>query len=291
MNCKKILILGGDKRIVSLANNFNRDGFDVVTYGFSEDIDFDGGIVRAANLTDALSGRDVVISGLPVTVDDITLHTPLYEDKIYLYDILKLMTKEQLFVGGRITPKVKNLCGIYNISVTDYFEREELAVANAVPTAEGAIELAMNLLPVTVWRSKSLVLGFGRIGKILSSRLNALGAETYVEARKFSDLAWIDAYGNTGIPLNNLKGSLPQFDVIYNTVPHEILTEDMLKLVRRDCLIIDLASAPGGVDIEKAARYGIKVVHALSLPGKVAPETAGEIIKDTILNIFADMGV
>lgn len=288
MCSKTILVLGGDARIVMLANSFNRDGFDVVTYGFSEDVEFDGGVIRGKDLNTALKGTDVVITGLPATGDDITVRTPLFDGKIYFYDLLKAMKKEQILIGGKITPKIKNLCKIYNIPVIDYFEREELTVLNAVPTAEGAIEIAMKNLPITIHESMSLVLGFGRIGKILAKDLTGLGAKTYVEARRFDDLSWISAYGYRGIHLSDIKETLPAYDVIYNTVPHEILTEDMLRLIRKDCLIIDLASLPGGIDDEKAARYGLKVIHALSLPGKTAPKTSGEIIKQTILNIFSE---
>lgn len=291
MCSKKILVLGGDMRIVTLANSFNQNGYDVLAYGFGEDVDFDGGVRRADSLAEAIADRNIVVMGLPVTNDDITVRTPLYSEKIYFYDVLKAMKKDQMIIGGKITPKIKNMCKIYNIPVIDYFEREELTVLNAVPTAEGAIEIAMGMLPVTIHGSRSLVLGFGRIGKILAKDLQALGAETYVEARRFDDLSWIKAYGYHGIYLPNLKERLPVFDVIYNTIPHQVLTEDMMKYIRKDCPIIDLASLPGGIDDEKAAQYGLKVVHALSLPGKAAPKTSGEIIAQTILNILADMGV
>ncbi len=278
-------------RIVTLANDFYQNGYDVTSYGFSEEVEFHEGVGRASNLAEALTGCDTVIMGLPVTNDDITVRTPLYNEKIYFYDVLKAMKKEQMIIGGKITPKIKNLCRIYNIPVIDYFEREELTVLNAVPTAEGAIEIAMRMLPITVHGSRSLVLGFGRIGKILAKDLQALGAKTYVEARRFEDLSWIKAYGYRGIYLPELKEQLPAFDVIYNTIPHQVLTEDLMKYIRKDCLIIDLASLPGGIDDDKAAQYGLKVVHALSLPGNAAPKTSGEIIGQTILNIFSDMGV
>ena len=291
MCIKRILVLGGDMRIVSLANCFYQEGYDVMAYGFSENIEFEGGIERYKNLKEALSACDIVIMGLPVTNDNETIHTPLHDEKIYIEDVLKYMKKEQLLMGGKISGKVKNICRMYNISAIDYFEREELTVLNAIPTAEGAIEIAMRELPITIHGSNSLVLGFGRIGKVLSKDLKALGAKTYVEARRFDDLSWIKSYGYEGIYLKHLKEKLPLFDVIYNTVPSEIITVDMMKYIKKDCLIIDLASLPGGVDIKKAEAMGIKVIRALSLPGKCAPKTSGEIIKHTIQNIMSDMGV
>lgn len=291
MRSKRILVLGGDMRFVTLASGFYRDGYEVSVYGFSDDIEFCVGVCRETNIAEALEGKDVVVMGLPVTNDDITVRTPLWDGKIYFYDLLKSIGKNQLLVGGKFTPKIKNMCDIYDVRTVDYFDREEMTVLNAIPTAEGAIEIAMRMLPVTIHGSKSLVLGFGRIGKVLAKDLYALGAETYVEARRFDDLSWIKAYGYHGIYLPMLKEQLPTFDVIYNTVPHKIITEDMMKYIRKDCPFIDLASMPGGIDDEKAEQYGVKVVHALSLPGKSSPETAGEIICHTIENILSDLGV
>lgn len=291
MNVKKIAVLGGDMRIVTLAESFFSEGYAVSVFGFSESIEMTDGIERAENIGDAIANAAAVVTGLPATGDDITLLAPLFDGKIYFEDILKCMAKNQLLLGGKITPKLKNMCEIYNINAVDYFEREELTVLNAVPTAEGAIELAMRNLPITVHESRSLVLGFGRIGKALAKDLAGLGAKTYVEARRFDDLAWIRTYGYEGIYLPLLKDTLPKFDVIYNTVPHQILTEDMLRYIRKDCLIIDLASLPGGIDRSLAEKYGLTVIHALSLPGKTSPKTSGEIIKYAIGNIFSDMGV
>ncbi len=149
----------------------------------------------------------------------------------------------------------------------------------------------MRLLPITLHGSRALVLGFGRVGKVLARTLDALGAETYVEARKFEDLSWIKCYGYHGIYLPDLAGGLGSFDVIFNTIPHEILTDEHLRQLRSDCLLIDLASAPGGIRLEAAHALGLQAVSALSLPGKVAPQTAGEIIKHTIINIISDLGV
>ena len=63
----------------------------------------------------------------------------------------------------------------------------------------------------------------------------------------------------------------------------------LLEQLQPECLIIDLASRPGGVDFEAAGELGLKTIWALSLPGKVAPITAGGIIRDTVLHMMADL--
>lgn len=144
---------------------------------------------------------------------------------------------------------------------------------------------------ITLHGSKALVLGFGRCGKALAHMLKGIGADTSVEARNLADLAYIGSYGYTPIPLVELTSYIGQYDFIFNTIPSLILDQKKLKNVKTDCLLIELASKPGGIDYESAKELGIKVIDGQSLPGKVAPETAAKIIFDTILNAYSDMGV
>lgn len=118
--------------------------------------------------------------------------------------------------------------------------------ANAIPTAEGAIEIAISETPITIHGSKSLVLGYGKIGKILTKDLYGLGAETFAAARKHADLAMIEGHGYEPLPFTSLKNRIHEFDIIFNTVPSLILGGEVLKNVRKDALVIDLASKPGG---------------------------------------------
>ncbi|MGE5328655.1 MAG: NAD(P)-dependent oxidoreductase, partial [Deltaproteobacteria bacterium] len=165
---------------------------------------------------------------------------------------------------------------------------EEMSVLNAIPTAEGAIQLALEEMPITLHDSKALVLGYGRIGKVLSKMLHGIGAKVYVAARKYSDLAWIEANGYTPIRMSDFSVWLNEFDVIFNTVPHVILDAKELQNIKMNALIVDLASKPGGINFEKAKEIGLKAIWALSLPGKVAPVTAAKYIKDTIYNIISE---
>ncbi|MBE7031031.1 MAG: dipicolinate synthase subunit DpsA [Ruminococcaceae bacterium] len=291
MNGKKMLILGGDRRFVTLADRFVQDGGQVAVYGFSPEVEFDTQVERASDLASAVAGKDLVITGLPATNDDMTLRTPLYDGKVYLYELFRLMKPSQLLLGGKITKKMWGLGKIYSVSMADYLEREEMAVLNAIPTAEGALEIALRELPVTLHGAQVMVLGFGRIGKVLAHMLWGLGAKVCVEARKHEDLSWIRAYGYRGVHLSQLSEVAGGMQVIFNTVPHPVIDQRVISGLSRDCLIIDLASAPGGVDAQKAAAAGIRVIPALSLPGKVAPVTAGEIIADTIRNIILDLEV
>ena len=168
-------------------------------------------------------------------------------------------------------------------------QNEPLTIANAISTAEGALQIAMEETDITIHNSKILILGFGRIGKILAKDLSVLGAEVTCEARKEEDIAWIKAYGYELLTLNELNKNcdvLDKFDIIFNTIPHLILDEEKLKKVNKNALIIDLASKPGGVDFEMCGKLKIKNKWALALPGKVAPVTSAKHIKEEIYKII-----
>ena len=159
---------------------------------------------------------------------------------------------------------------------------------NAVPSAEGAIQLAMEQTEHTIHGSNCLVIGFGRIGKVLARLMSALGAHVTVSARKTEDFCWCDAYGYEKADTRALEGTLDGFDIIFNTVPHMVLGDARLAQVKPGALIIDLASNPGGVDFEAAKKRGINCHWALALPGKVAPESAAAILRDTVYQVIKE---
>ena len=157
---------------------------------------------------------------------------------------------------------------------------------NAIPTAEGAIQIAMEKSKITLHGSKCLILGFGRIGKILAKMLIGIGADVYCEARKHSDIAWIKSYGYNAIDLTELDTYLNDFDFIFNTIPHLILDKDKLSLINKECVFIDLASKPGGIDFDEAKNLELQTEWALALPGKVAPRTSANYIYQIIKSII-----
>jgi dipicolinate synthase subunit A len=290
MKGKKFTIIGGDLRNIKLANQLTDDGNDVNVFGFDK-AGFELGIKSCSSLTEAIDDSDIVIGPIPCSNDNETINAPFYSDRIYIHDVFKKMTKNQLFLAGRISEKISNMSQIHNVYFIDLLEREEMAVLNAIPTAEGAIQIAMEEMPITIHDSKSLVLGYGRLGKMVSKLLNKLGSEVFVEARKYSDFAWIRSNNYNPIHINEISKYLPDMDLVINTITTIMLSQQMLSAVRKDCLLIDLASKPGGIDFEKARDMGLKAIWALSLPGKVAPVTAAKYIKETVYNIMDELGV
>ncbi len=283
----RVSVIGGDLRQLTLAELMSKDGYDVNVIGFGEN-SMSSKYKTTNDINDVIES-DIIILPMPVTLDYKTINAPFEEKPIKLSLLSKKIKKGALILGGRISKEVLNV--FKNNKCIDYYNREELMIKNAVPTAEGAIEIAMTETAITLQDSNCLIIGYGRIGKVLSSLLKSLGANVCVSARKYSDLAWIDVNGYKSVHNDNLKTVANNFDLIFNTAPALILDEEILKTISPDCVVIDLASKPGGVDFEKAQDLGLKVIWALSLPGKCAPISSGKIIKETILNILHEEGV
>ena len=276
---KHFAVLGGDQRQRQLSRLLRRDGHQVDTWGMEPDDRPEEALALAAP-------ADCVILPLPVTRDGRRLHAPMCQAGLALESLWPaLRPGEQLICGGMVPRAMGESLGIL-----DYFAREEVQIANAVPTAEGAVAAAMAATARTLHGAECLVLGYGRIGKVLAHRLQGLGARVAVSARKLTDLAWIDAYGYRGIPLSELAESLPDFHLIFNTVPAPLLTAPLLKRLRAECVILELASAPGGVDAEAAEALGIPLIAAPGLPGKVAPLTAAAVLRDAIYHLLDERG-
>lgn len=195
----------------------------------------------------------------------------------------------KVFIAGSISPEVYEMANDEYVEIIDIMKREELAVLNTIATAEGTIQLAIENTNKILHSSEVLILGFGRIGKVLARKLAGLSVKVTCAARKDEDLAWIKAYGHNTTNINTIGENLGKYDIIINTVPNMILTGERLQYVNDDCLLIDLASNPGGIDKKAAKEKNLKLIWALSLPGKVAPTTSAEFIKDTIYNILKEI--
>ncbi len=284
----KAVLIGGDMRQVFLALELAKDGIDVVVVGFNDTIDM-GRARVSQEMSEEIKTADCVILPLPLTRDDKTLYAPYSETEILITSVLDAVTEQSVF-AGTIPAAIAEQMDDKGILYYDYFNREELMILNAIPTAEGAIQIAMQETSITLSGSKCLVTGYGRIGKILAKMLQGIGAKTSVAVRKCSDRAWIKSAGLKPVYISELSEIANEYDIVFNTVPALILDETFLNNTKRNCLIIDLASKPGGVDFAAAEKLGIKVIWALSLPGQVAPLSSGRIIKETIKNILREEG-
>ena len=287
---KVISVVGGDLRIVKLVEMLIEDNYTVYTYGleYSEELLKLDGVEMCPTLEDAVRDAKAVVGPIPLSSDRKNLSMPFSNIKLPIEDFVNCLSEKTL-IAGNITEPIRNSLDEKSINYIDLLKREEFSVLNTISTAEGTIQIAMEETQKTVHGRNVLIMGFGRIGKVLSKMLSGIGAKVYCEARKNEDIAWIKAYGYEPIHLNDLDKHLGKFDIIINTIPFQILDNYRLDLLKKDILIIDLASNPGGVDRKSAKEKNIKLVWALSLPGKVAPVTSAEFIKETLYHALKEM--
>ncbi len=290
MKASNFLIIGGDLRNLYLYNILKNEGNKVKAFGFSEYKNYHGVAIRNTKvLSRALLNTDIVIGPTPCCSNGNNLNMPFNEKFVSINELFEAMKEDQVFIAGRISEDIIKLANDRGIKVFDILERDEMAIQNAIPTAEGAIQIAFEKMKTTLHASNALVIGFGRVGKFLTKMLSGIGANVYAVARKHSDVSLIRGYGYNDLTYDTLNDNLGKMDVIFNTVPSIILDKTNLKLINKNCVIIELASKPFGIDAEEAKKEGLTITYAPSLPGKVAPITAASYIKETVYNILNEM--
>ena len=273
------IIIGGDNRQLYMTEYLKSLGYDVSTYGLTPN--------SITDLKAEISSKDAVILPLPVTKDEKKLCSiiPIKES---IDDIISFIKPEQPIFAGMISKGTESKMKRKNIKPYDYFKREEVTVMNTVPTVQGIIKAIIDNIDYTVFSSNCVIFGYGRVAKITADSLASLGAKITVCARKYGDIALAATKGYQGCLINEFYKTAKNAEIIINTVPSLVIDRKILQNVRSSCLIIDVSSAPFGVDFTSAYELGIKALQCPSLPGKVAPKTAGRIIADGILNIIRE---
>ena len=271
------LVVGGDLRNVELVKLLKEDEKEVFSYGMNEKESFEK-IPR---------NIDIVVGPIPFSRDGKTINSTFSENKILIEDFLEKI-KEKILIARNISSDVIKKAEKYNIKVIDIMKSEKLAILNTIATAEGAIELIIKNTNTIIFDSNILILGYGRVARTLAQRLKGLSKYVTCASIKSEELAWIDALGYEKIDLDDLSKSqdllksLANYNVIINTIPFMILDAEKLQYIRKDTLLIDLASNPGGIDESFAKNHNLKLIHALGLPGKVAPNSSAKFIKEVI---------
>ncbi|NLB42373.1 MAG: dipicolinate synthase subunit DpsA [Clostridiales bacterium] len=287
MRKMEFTFIGGDNRQKEVAITLAKAGSLVRVFGL--EVMKHENIQNYQELDSELFQSQVVMLPIPYKNKKGGIHIidkDVHIEPKALFSKLKQGTK---VVYGKQDKEIENLCEQYSVLGYDLLKEESFAIRNAIPTAEGAIQRAMERTDITLHGAKVIILGYGRIGRALSRMLKGIGSQVSVEARKNEDLAWIEESGYKAIPLNELDSVLEYQDIIFNTIPALILDRDKLAKIKSSSIIIDLASHPGGVDFEAAREFGIYASLDLGLPGLVAPKAAAEIICTVTQELLSDL--
>ncbi|MDA8233974.1 MAG: dipicolinate synthase subunit DpsA [Clostridia bacterium] len=281
----KIAILGGDRRQLILIDQLVRLGAIIQVIGLPTDPDTR--IRECATVAEAVTGADVVILPMPGTNDEGKIHAVFSKIPLLLTpEIMDRIPQEVPILVGAAKPYLKNLVAARSREMIEIAEIDDVAILNSIPSAEGAIQLAMEESLITIHGSNSFVLGFGRCGITLARMLCGLGAKVTAVARKSADLARIYEAGYEACTFGEMEDLIQEADFIFNTVPAPVLPAGLLKKVKPEVVIVDIASTPGGTDFKAAANLGLKAILAPGLPGKVAPKTAGDILARVVPDLI-----
>lgn len=282
----KIAVLGGDERELILAAELVKMGATVAIAGFPKEMVCHGAF-SVNSVMDACKESEVVILPLPGTNAERIVRAVYAENALVLTpEALSSLSDNAMVIIGSARQFLKDWAGIYNFSLIEVGEMDELAILNSIPSAEGALQIAMEETRITIHGSQTCVIGFGRVGITLARLLKAMGSHVTVVARNRGQLARALEMGCRKAEYGELNQLMNHMDIVFNTVPKMVLTRDILKHARQETVIIDLASQPGGTDFEAANIFGIKAILAPGLPGKVAPVSAGKILADVIPGVI-----
>lgn len=230
----------------------------------------------------------IIILPLPLTRDGVTLNAPLDPETINLSDIIDIADEGDIFFGGLVPPDFTSKINAAGALIFDYNKRDSFAELNAIPTAEGALMIAIEATDFSLYDAECLISGYGKIGKVLANYLKALGAKVTVSARKKADLEYAEKCGINHILTDQIGDYVDKFSIIFNTVPHRIFTPETINMIKSDALYIELASSPYGADFDMLAAAEIRYINAPSLPARVAPVTASKNILNTINEIIRE---
>ncbi|MHA6251246.1 dipicolinic acid synthetase subunit A [Oceanobacillus sp. CAU 1775] len=287
-----IAVIGGDARYLELIRKLKElpkkeiilIGYDKLEQGFIGVKQYELNEIDPAEI-------DVVI--LPITGTNETgkVEAIFSNQEIELNDEwFKKLKKTSIVFTGMSNEYLESVTKNNDLELISLLARDDVAIFNSIPTAEGAIMMAIEHTDYTIHGSNVIVTGFGRVGHTVANRFSALGAKVSVAARSDHDLARISEMGLTAIPLLQLENAIGTCDLLINTIPALIINENKIEKLQAHTVIIDLASKPGGTDFAFAKKRGIKAILAKSLPGIVAPKTAGEILANVVQQLLEERG-
>ncbi|MDI6813376.1 MAG: dipicolinate synthase subunit DpsA [Desulfitobacteriaceae bacterium] len=274
----RLAVVGGDDREIYLIPELQKLGAYIVGVGLEKAPPIPG-LTLVGTLLEAVSQVDVLLFPMFGTDERGLVKAKYGNSPVVLNkEVLQAIPSKVPLCIGWARQALKSAADMLGIRIVETANLPELAILNSIPSAEGAIQMAMEATPITLHGSQSFVIGLGRTGWTLARMLMGIGAHVTGVARKSADLARAAEMGFQPVHLSDLEDQIGRAEIVFNTAPAPVLDRVMLEMMARDAVIIDLASLPGGTDFEYAQMLGIKALLAPGLPGIVAPKTAGKIL-------------
>ncbi len=291
---KRLLSFWQDKRQKPICHRLSENGYEIGIAGCTLPSGMPRNTCLYPDFREALQESDVVLLPLPSLRNG---RLAFSEWEIPFSEFITMLHTGAVLLSGMLPRECVKEAEARGVTVYDYYESEEVKQRNAVLTAEGALSIAMQELPIALAEARTAVVGCGRIGNALVGMLRGMGAEVTAVARRRESLAYAESVGckTSLLDTDALCSLMRGYDVVFSTVPAQIFTEEVLARAEllpygRKTLYVDLSSAPGSFDPAAARSCGIRLLWALSLPGKYAPDSAGKVLADRILALLSAHG-
>ncbi|GKS09970.1 dipicolinate synthase subunit DpsA [Paenibacillus chitinolyticus] len=285
----EVIFIGGDARQLEVIDKLIELDASVTLIGFDNLQKPFAGAAGKRLSPEALEKADALV--LPVVgTDEQGLVESIFSgnELTLTADLLSALPKHAVIYTGMAKPYLKQLCESQGLKLVELLERDDVAIYNSIPTAEGALMIAIQNTDITIHGSQSMVLGFGRTGLTMARTLQGLGAKVKVGVRKPEHFARALEMGFTPFYTRELYQEVANIDLLFNTIPTMIVTAQIITNIPHRAVLIDLASKPGGMDFRFAEKRGIKAMLAPGLPGIVAPKTAGRILANTLSQLMVE---
>lgn len=271
MENKKMIILGGDRRFEYVKSRLADSGYSVCS---------------CESETELLSEKEnekTVVLPLPVTRDGVYINTNSANPQISLKTLKAALKRGDTVIGGAVKPELKADLEENGVGVFDYYDGE-MVNENAVLTAK-ALPKVFEENGIDFRNIRTVITGFGRTARATADLFCAEGCDFSVCARSESAEKQARAKGYDFLYLDSLASEIKDFRLVLNTVPALILNEKIFAEMDGGTVIVDIASAPFGEEESTAKAFSIKLIRALSLPGKYSPRQAGALIAERIESI------
>lgn len=272
---KVVAILGGDTRMLEHIRGALADGAITRHHGCVAEAAGIAGAQACATPAEALTGADIVSCPIPGVSVDAALYAPHAPAPIRLHpELLKLLATGAVIFSGPMPAEMEHWAQAAGIKALDYSEDDPLSILHAIPTAEGAIRVAVEHTTETLCGMKTLCIGYGRVGVSVAAAFRAMNARVTLAARNPAQLARAESFGFDTVHTDRLIEVMGAYDLIVSSPTAKVVTRALLAAVKPGALVIDLRSPPGSVDHDAAKELGTKLIWARAQAG-TAPRTAG----------------
>lgn len=269
------IIIGGDERAPYLYRRLRKEGDGALCFALET-----APLPHIAHC-DTLGAGDVFILPMPAERDGY-LNAPFCKKKRRLNEIFQMLPQSAFVCGGKLGDEAAAEAKNRGVRLYDYMRSPTLTVGNAAITAEGALRILMDASPRCLTELKILVIGRGRIGKLIGDKLRALGADTHVMSGnpEAAELARV-----TGFKITEKGGDVSDFDIVVNTAPAAVLTEERQRSLKNGCFLLELASKSG---FDETLVSHCRLINAPGLPAKYAPESAAALVSDAVKTLVKE---